>query len=289
MLFPPAPWQVRPLFRPCPFPCPRRGKVGVYNSPHLIGGAVFEKNRKKPFVLRYSRAVPFPGAGGLFFSGGTVGRTGPLTDEEKAHLRAQALERLKNVPTKKEKGKSLEGVSDPSPAVPLVPTGGRGRVDPPGPAGSGGGNDGERGGGGSVPLGGPAGASRRISLATQNREIVINKDLFLGGLPALLKLHFFAGNNLLKIFNLLPLPIKFEIEPLTDEEAKMLSEAVKPGLEANLPNIGRKYPIWVMGYSLIVTAVGKLKAKWVGFGKKKTPEEVRPASTKKTEGGLDDA
>lgn len=206
----------------------------------------------------------------------------PLTDAEKDHLRKLALERnAQNAKSKKEKAESVPG----NPPAPGVGNPGAGRVPPAGGPGPGTGGAGAPppgpGAGGPGGGGSPAGNGGRIPKIQKPLEIVVDKNRFLDGLPSLVKLHMKAGANLIKLWNILPLPLKLEIEDLSNEEAELVSDAVKPGLSTQLPNLGKTHPFGMMIYAFAVTIVAKIKARWVGFAKKnKPPIDVTPDSAR---------
>lgn len=196
----------------------------------------------------------------------------PHTPEEIAHLRQVALERIES--EKNEKGK--KGADNPGGG-----SSGRGGAVPGGSDPRGGSPSGAPGAGavpgaGGVPGGADPGGSaskagRKIQKRTNTTEVVRNTKDFINGPVA--RLHFKAGNNLLKLFNLLPLPIKLELDELTEEESQIVADAMRPGLEMILPSAGKKHPYLTLAWTGIVAFFGKLKARWVGFSnKKRSPE-----------------
>ena len=204
-------------------------------------------------------------------------RNQPLSEEEKAHLRALALERSKGGTQKKGQVPAASGGDPPS---------GAGSGSGSGAAGHGAGDDPAHGGGGAAGggAGGGAGAGRaasrvgrKIPRTEKALEIVVDSGKFFKGLPAFSRLLFRAANNVLKIFNLLPLPFTFEVEDMTPEESELFAEAVRPGLEQSLPSAGRKHPFIMMGAAFVVAVVGKLKAKLKTRPAKKPESEISEA------------
>ena len=205
-----------------------------------------------------------------------------MTEEEKENLRVKALQRIENAKKAKISG---AGGDDNS-----ANKGGDGSID--GGVHKSGGGDGKPSGDKSAGAGGRAGddskgkaAGRKISKTTQAVQIIVNQDKFLNGLPWMVRWHLKAAGKLLAIWNILPLPLKLEIEPLDKEEADSVAAAIRPGLEASLPNIGKKWPIWSMVYTLAVVALAKIKATFTWRPKVKV-DETKPRAqveTKKTE------
>lgn len=193
-----------------------------------------------------------------------MGRNAPMSQAEKDNLRRKALDRLagKIVKGEKEKTKVATGNDTPSATRCSVHPGGDGGSSCPSCSGNAGlSESGGNGGSGASAIGTEARAGRKISKIEKPLEVVIDSNKFFNGLPAFSKLLFKAGNNILKIFNLIPfVPFVFEIEEMTTEEASLFAEAVRPGLEIALPGAGKKHPFIMLISAFVIGILGKLKA-----------------------------
>lgn len=212
------------------------------------------------------------------------------TDEEREHLRKKRLEWIAAHGTKKTKVIDTPG-NDPTPG---------GGADPA-PGGSSAGGASSSGDNSDAGTGKPIRGSNVSPDATPGvgrkippkaKELVlatVDPDNFLKGLPAFLRLLFKAANNCLKIWNLLPFPLKFEFEDLTPEESSLLAECANPGIKQALPKAGKDHPLKMAAAALVVTVIAKLKATWKPRGKlsKEKVIDVEPDNSIPGQGGGD--
>jgi len=185
-----------------------------------------------------------------------------MTEAEKENLRTKARERIAQ--NEKEKGTrgdnsnpnkkvignptNLSGGDNPNPINNPIPIPNPSPVNPVGDN--------------VVPIQPPKRIGSQIPKIQKETVVTVDSEKFYSGLPAFVRLTFKALNNLLGIFNWLPFPFKLELEEMDKDEANLFSEAIKPGLEAGLPGMGKKHPFILLGWSLVIGFIGKLKASW---------------------------
>ena len=186
---------------------------------------------------------------------------GKFTQAEKDEMSRKATERIANKKKEKE-NKSTSGADPSAVGGGSDPDSGSNRGNNPAGSGSNHDDSSGTGGGGSSDPGTSSGNSRKIP--PKNRiqkplEVVVSLDKIFDSLPALLRLGFKALKNVLNIFNWFPFPFKIELEDLDKEEAALLAEATKPGIEKIAPELGKKHPIKVLLAALGAAIIAKLK------------------------------
>jgi len=91
-------------------------------------------------------------------------------------------------------------------------------------------------------------------------KVVIDIQKIFKGLPAFMRLTLKAFNNLFKVISFIPfIPFNVEFEDMTPEEAELVAEVIKPGLEAALPSAAKRSPWFFLFGGFFVALVGKIK------------------------------